>query len=148
MRESYGAGQRALERARRHGSAKRFHSLRKKAKELRYQLCILQPLHPAVFDEMSAHLNKLGERLGHAHDLCFVGERIQSIAGVTASKRGTRALAALLETREKDLWRSALALGEQFYAVRPKEFSAQIAHHFNEWERAKTRKPRVALAAA
>jgi CHAD domain-containing protein len=139
---TYKAGRRALERAQRHGSAKRFHELRKRAKELRYQLTILSPLHPAVFNEMSGHLKTLGEQLGHAHDLCFVGERIDSIAGVTASKRGARSLAALLETRERDLWRSALALGAQFYALKPKKFSAQIAYYFDERERARVRKSR------
>jgi CHAD domain-containing protein len=142
VRETYRGGRRALQRARKRGTSKRFHELRKCAKELRYQLCILRPLRPVLFKEMAAHLNTLAERLGHAHDLCFLGERIESIAGATGSKRGARALAALLDTRERDLWRSSLALGEQFYALKPKEFAAQIAYYFDERERARLRMSR------
>lgn len=142
VRESYRRGRRALKRVRTRRSAKRFHELRKEAKTLAYQLRILRPLHRAVFGEMGAELKRLGEHLGHAHDLCFVADRLRSIAGAGASKRGRRALAVLLELREQDLWRAALAIGERFYALKPKEFSAQVARYFEERAHAQMREAR------
>lgn len=146
VRKSYREGRHALKRARKKESERRFHELRKRAKALWYQLRLLRPLQPAVFGEMSDDLKALGEHLGHAHDLCFVAERLEAIAG--ASKRHNRALQALLATREKDLWRTALALAERFYALKPKEFSNQIGYYFKEREYARIRETRELSTAA
>lgn len=148
VRKSYRKGRRVLACARKDEDAKKFHGLRKRAKELWYQMRLLRPLQPAVFSEMSRDLRALGEHLGHAHDLCFVGERLQSIASSGARKRGNRALQALLDSREKDLWCKALALAERFYAPTPREFSRQIEYYFKQRDHAKIRQIHpMALAA-
>lgn len=147
VRDSYKRGRRALRLATEHEGAKAFHELRKAAKELWYQLRVLRPLHPAVFHDMNADLKTLGQHLGHAHDLCFVAERLQAIAGSTRSRRGQRALEALIDSREKDLQRTAMALAERFYAENPKQFSDRIAEYFDEWERTKLRRSAQLVAA-
>lgn len=136
VRKSYGEGRHALKRARKSGEASDFHELRKQAKELSYQMRLLRPLEPVVFSELCHSLKTLGEQLGHAHDLCFVAERLESIAGGEGSKRGRRALRALIDAREEDLQRTALTLAKQFYAAKPKEFSGRIARYFEEPRRA------------
>ncbi|MBA3881701.1 MAG: CHAD domain-containing protein [Chthoniobacterales bacterium] len=140
LRKAYKEGRDALDCAKQDGTAESFHTLRKQAKELWYQLQILRPLHPVIFQKMSEDLQTIGERLGHMHDLSFVGERLDTLVGAEGRKRGRRALGALIDSREKDLQRTAVALGERFYAERPKEFAARIAEYFEEWERAKLRR--------
>lgn len=147
VRKSYRKGRHALKRVEKKETAKRFHTLRKRAKELRHQLRLLRPMQQALFREMTRDLKALSDTLGHAHDLSFVAQRLRSIAGATGRKRQHRALRALLETREKDLWRTALALAERFYALKPKEFSAQIAYYFEESAHARTRAARHTAAA-
>ena len=142
VRKSYRKGRQALARVRKKESTPRFHELRKRAKELWYQMRLLRPLQPAVFHEMSGDLKALGQHLGHAHDLCFVSERLRSLAAAGARDRGHRALQALLDSREKDLWRTALALAERFYALKPKEFASRIAAYFEEREDARMRELR------
>ncbi len=139
VRFSYKRGRVALMKTEKKGNAERFHELRKQAKLLRYQLRILRPLHPAVFCDMGRELKTLGEHLGHANDLHFVGDRIDAMAGASARKRGSPALGGLIDSREKDLRRTALALAERFYAERPREFSARVAAYFQDWERVKLR---------
>ncbi len=134
LRKSYRKGREALKCVEEKGSAKRFHELRKRAKELWYQLRLLRPLEPEVFRELSDELETLGEQLGHAHDLYFVAERLRSIG---ARNRGNRALRLLVDSREKELLRSACALGQHFYASTPKKFSAHIAIFFQERQPAK-----------
>jgi CHAD domain-containing protein len=129
-------------------SAAAYHDLRKGAKQLWYQLRILRPLHPAVFHDMNADLKALGQHLGHSHDLCFVAERLQALGGANTRNRSRRALEALIDSREKDLQRTAVALAERFYAEKPKAFSARIADYFDEWERTKLRKSRELRIAA
>ncbi len=147
VRASYKRGRGALRVATEKGSAKNYHELRKRAKELWYQLRILRPLHPAVFHDMNADLKTLGQHLGHSHDLSFVVERLHAIGNAVARKRGRRALEALIESRERDLQCVAVTLGERFYAEKPKEFAARSAEYFEEWERNKLRKSAELFAA-
>ncbi|CAN5445595.1 hypothetical protein BH18VER1_BH18VER1_02110 [soil metagenome] len=140
MRTVYKSGRGALACAKREGDSESFHAVRKQAKELWYQLQILRPLHPAIFQEMTEDLDTLGQRLGHMHDLSFVAERLETLTGRGGRQRGQRALEALIDSREKDLQRIAVALGERFYAERPKEFAGRIAEYFEEWENAKLRR--------
>ncbi len=130
VRKSYRKGRRALKHARKSGKASDFHQLRKQVKELSYQMRLLRPLEPVVFSELCHSLKTLGEQLGHAHDLCFVGERLESIGGGEGSKRGRRALKALIDSREEDLLRTAVTLAKRFYSAKPKEFSGRIARYF------------------
>lgn len=139
VRISYKRGRRALRVASEKRTAHSYHALRKRAKELCYQLRILRPLHPAVVHDMNADLKILGRHLGQAHDLSFVAERLHTIGRASPRQRNRRALEALVDSREKDLRRSAMALAERFYAEKPREFSARIAEYFEEWERTKLR---------
>ncbi|MGI9087046.1 MAG: CHAD domain-containing protein [Chthoniobacterales bacterium] len=143
---SYKCGRRALKKAAKKGGAKRYHELRKQAKQLWYQIRILRPLHPAVFCDMADELKGLGERLGHAHDLHFLGDRIEAMVGAGARTRRSQRLAGLIDSREKDLYSTALALAERFYAEPPNEFAARIAGYFRDWERVKRAKATELLA--
>lgn len=130
---SYKRGRRALEAVREKGSAPRFHELRKQAKILWYQLRLLRRLDPS-FHQLDDELKKIGERLGHAHDLCFLAERLSGIAGAAVSKRGSKALEALINSREEDMQRMAFRQAERFYAAKPKEFAAEIARRLHKWK--------------
>jgi len=137
---SYRRGRKALKRTKKNGEVKDFHELRKRTKELWCQMRIVRPLHPEVFGELANELKKIGEHLGHAHDMAFVGERLNTLAGATGRRRGQRALEALIDSRRQDLQHGALALSEHFFARKPKLFAARLAEHFEDWERAKLRR--------
>lgn len=134
---TYQRGRRTLKVATKKTSTKNLHTFRKRAKELWYQLRLLRPLAPAVFKELYDELKKLGECLGQVHDLAFVAQRLSSIG--PARKQGGRVLNALIETRTRELERQAIALGERFYAERPRQFARRISQYFSEWEMAKSR---------
>jgi CHAD domain-containing protein len=137
VQKTYQRGRRALAAALEKTSTKRLHTFRKRAKELGYQLRILRPLAPAVFKELTDELRAIGQYLGQVHDLAFVAERLSSIG--PARKQGDRILHALIDSREKEIERTALALGERFYAERPRQFARRLSQYFAEWELTKTR---------
>jgi CHAD domain-containing protein len=139
VQKTYQRGRRALEAAVEKSSTKNLHSFRKRAKELGYQLRILRPLAPAVFKELNDELKAIGQYLGQVHDLAFVAERLSSIGLVR--KQGDRTLNALIDSREKELERTAIALGERFYAERPRQFARRLSQYFSEWELTKARCP-------
>ena len=137
VQKTYQRGRTALQTALEKTSTKKLHTFRKRAKELGYQLRILQPLAPAVFAEMTDELKTIGQYLGQIHDLAFVADRLASMGG--ARKRGDRILYSLVDSREKELERTAIALGERFYAERPRQFARRLSQYFSEWEKAKRR---------
>ncbi|MBA3386059.1 MAG: CHAD domain-containing protein, partial [Chthoniobacterales bacterium] len=57
-------------------TAESFHTFRKRAKELMYQLRILAPLHPLLLQQQVNYLEVLTEHLGNAHDLAFLEQRL------------------------------------------------------------------------
>lgn len=136
--QSYKRGRQALWRARSKPTAENFHAFRKEAKRLWYQLRILRPIHPAILKELNDKLKGIGQHLGHAHDLAFLADRLRTTGG-TRSKRGGRALGGLIATRQKELQRTASALGERFYAQRARDFGDRLTEYFAEWEMAKVR---------
>lgn len=137
VQRTYKRGRRALKTATRKTSTKNLHTFRKRVKELWYQLRLLRPLASVVFKELNDELKTLGECLGQVHDLAFVGQRLSSIG--PARKQSDRILNALIASRRKELERTAIALGERFYAERPRQFARRISRYFSEWETAKTR---------
>jgi CHAD domain-containing protein len=139
VQKTYKRGRQALEAATEKTSTKNLHAFRKRAKELWYQLRILRPLAPAIFNELSDELKSIGEYLGQIHDLAFVAERLSSIG--SARKQGDRILNALIDSREKELERTAIALGERFYAERPRQFARRLSQYFSEWQLTKVRCP-------
>lgn len=136
---TYKRGRRALNAAIEKTNTKNLHTFRKQAKELWYQLRILQPLAPVVFRELNDELKTIGQYLGQIHDLAFVAERLASMG--SARKHGDRILNALIDSREKELERTAIALGERFYAASPRQFARRLSQYFSEWELAKARSP-------
>jgi CHAD domain-containing protein len=137
VQKTYQRGRTALQAAIDKTSTKRLHTFRKRAKGLCYQLRILQPLAPDIFEELNDELKTIGQYLGQVHDLSFVAERLSSIG--SDRKHGDRILHALVDAREKELERTAIALGERFYAERPRQFARRISQYFSEWEQAKVR---------
>jgi CHAD domain-containing protein len=137
VQKTYQRGRRALNAAIEKTSTKNLHTFRKRAKELWYQLRILRPLAPAVFAELNDELKAIGQYLGQVHDLAFVAERLSAIG--SARKHGDRILNALIDSREQEIEQTAIALGERFYAERPRQFARRVARYFSEWELAKVR---------
>lgn len=122
-------------------TTRKLHSFRKRAKELWYQVRLLRPLAPDVFEELNDELKKIGDCVGQVHDLDFVARRLASIG--PATREGDRVLHLLIETRQRELERTAIALGQRFYAERPRRFARRLSRYFVEWEitRARCRAP-------
>jgi CHAD domain-containing protein len=137
VQTTYKRGRQVLRKAIKKTNTKNLHTFRKRAKELWYQLRLLRPLAPRVFRELNDELKTIGEYLGQVHDLAFVAQRLSSIG--PARKQGQRILNALIAARGKELEFTAIALGERFYAERPRQFAGRIAQYFSEWETAKAR---------
>jgi CHAD domain-containing protein len=111
-----------------------FHAFRTTAKRLGYQLRILRPVNPVVLKALSDDLRSLGDLLGRAHDLNFLGARLRGENGKSQWQREGQRLLGVIETGQTDLQRSAEELAEHFFAERQRDFGARVGSGLKEWE--------------
>lgn len=95
-----------------------FHDWRKRAKDLRYQCLLLEPLWPALFKAYADSAEKLEDQLGQDHDLAVLRQHHPS-------------LAAEASQRQQHLRHSAQKLGKRLSAEDPKAWKKRIAAWFH-----------------
>ena len=95
---------------------------------------ILRPINPVVLKNLSEDLGSLGNLLGRAHDLNFLGERLRMEDGESLWQREAQKLLTVIETSQSNLQRDAAELGQHFFAERPRDFGARLASWLNAWE--------------
>lgn len=133
VQQTYKSGRDALAQARATSAMADFHAFRIEAKQLWYQLRILQPVNPVVLKSLGDELHSIGDFLGRAHDMSFLGERLRRERGRSEFGREGQELLALIETTGSDLQRAASELAERFYAERPRDFGERVAGWLEDW---------------
>jgi CHAD domain-containing protein len=144
VQRSYKEARKALARAEASPTAENFHDFRTQAKRLWYELRILRPINPVVLKNLSDDLRALGNLLGRAHDLSFLGDRLrgEDRSATGRIRRGEQSewereghkLLAVIEVSQGDLQRGAAELAEHFFAERPRDFGARVASWLGDWE--------------
>src|SRR6266550_701555 len=112
---TYKRARKALAEATTDPTTENFHEFRTRAKTLWYQLRILGPVNPVVLKSLSDDLRSLGDLLGRAHDLSFLGARLRSEHGKSKWQREGQRLLAVIEVSQSDLQRGAAELAEHFF---------------------------------
>jgi len=130
----YRRARRALVRATANPTAENFHVFRTEIKTLWYQVRILRPINPVVLKNLGEDLGTLGDLLGRAHDLNFLGERLRSEDGELEWQREAQKLFTVIETRQRDLQHDAAELGQHFFAERPRDFGSRLTSWLAVWE--------------
>jgi CHAD domain-containing protein len=138
---SYKRARRALAEAKARPSVETFHELRREAKILWCQLRILRPINQVVLKTVIGQLEAVGDLLGRAHDLSFLGQRLNAERGQADWQKEGHKLLAVIEVSEADLQRGAAELAERFFSERPRDFGDRVALWLGEW--AETRKHSV-----
>jgi CHAD domain-containing protein len=129
LKQSYGLGRKAYQLARAHTSARNLHEWRKRAKDLWYQLRILRPAWPGVMKQLAKQAEKLSDELGRLNDLAMLE------AFVMKNAKNQRELLARIDKERKSLQRAVFALGEKWYAEKPKRFSRRIEDYCLSWQK-------------
>src|SRR6201984_2956924 len=131
---SYKRARKALAKATANPTTENFHAFRSRAKTLWYQLRVLRPINPVVLKTLSDDLRSLGDLLGRAHDLSFLGDRLRRNDQKSEWEREGHKLLAVIEVSQGDLQRGAAELAEHFFAERPRDFGDRIADWLKDWE--------------
>jgi CHAD domain-containing protein len=134
VQRTYKSARKALACAEATPTAENFHRFRTRAKRLWYELRILRPVNPVVLKNLSDDLRSLGNLLGRAHDLSFLGDRLRRNDQKSEWEREGHKLLAVIEVSQGDLQRGAAELAEHFFAERPRDFGDRIASWLKDWE--------------
>jgi CHAD domain-containing protein len=107
------------------------HDLRKRGKDLWYQLRLLRDAWQPVLEPTAEEIHDFTDLLGDHHDLAVLLVDLAGRAEVDPVHRET--LRTLIEARQASLLAEALPTGERIYAEKPKAFSRRLRAYWRAW---------------
>ncbi|MGN6586925.1 MAG: CHAD domain-containing protein [Solirubrobacterales bacterium] len=130
LRRTYRRGRRAIEVAEASRGEEDFHEWRKRAKDLWYELRLLEVAWPQVLGANAKEAHRLAELLGEHHDFAALrkdlGER-------RLGEAETVTLEVAISRRQEQLAEEAFPLGRRLYAERPQDFSRRLHRYWQAW---------------
>jgi CHAD domain-containing protein len=140
LAETYRRGRKAFHRAQDEPTLENLHRLRKRVKDLWYELRLLEPVCGPVVSGQAEQAGELSDLLGDDHDLGVLGHTVIEMSDELAVD--TEALRALIEHRRGELQQAAMFAGGRLYAERPKAFVRRV-HSYWRAGRARSRAERA-----
>ncbi|MGC1165051.1 MAG: CHAD domain-containing protein [Solirubrobacterales bacterium] len=132
LSRSYGDGRKAMKRTLAAPSAENVHEWRKRAKDLWYQLRIVEDAWPPLLGATVDQAHELADLLGDHHDLAVLADDLRTRADIV----DRAALEAAIEKRQEELLDAALAIGQRLYAEKPKAFKRRLERYWRAWREA------------
>jgi CHAD domain-containing protein len=129
LSKSYREGRRVMKRAQTKPSVENVHEWRKRAKDLWYQLRIVQGAWPQLLGATADQAHELSDLLGDHHDLALLDEDLAARRDIGEPET----FRALIEQRQEELLARALELGRRLYAEKPKAFSRRLERYWLAW---------------
>lgn len=107
------------------------HELRKRGKDLWYQVRLLRDAWEPVMEAAAEEIHDFTDRLGDHHDLAVLALDLDEREQVDRAQRET--LKALIAHRQAGLLAEARAAGERIYAEKPKAFARRMRGYWRAW---------------
>jgi CHAD domain-containing protein len=123
----------AFTQAQNNPSVENLHEWRKQSKYLWHELQMLQPLWPAVLDELADQVHELTNQLGEDHDLAVLRQKLQEDVAKNADQTTIQTLVKLIERRRAELEEQAALLGGRLYEEKPSQFVRRLAGYWHLW---------------
>jgi len=110
-----------------------FHEWRKRAKDLRYHVTLLEPIWPEVLKKVEGELHELTDRLGDDHDYAELRRMLTSSPKLIQGANGVTKVIELIDRRRSELQTEARPVGARLYAEKPGAFSRRIDDYWTAW---------------
>ncbi len=107
------------------------HELRKRGKDLWYQVRLLRDAWEPVMETTAEEIHDFTDLLGDHHDLAVLAVDLERRSQVDPVQRQT--LLALIEARQETLLTEARGAGERIYAEKPKAFRRRLRGYWRAW---------------
>lgn len=140
LRKTYRQGRRLLAEIQNTPDAPdaQWHELRKRAKDLGYQLALLRKLKGVK--ALLAKLDEVGEALGDARDLTLLREYLNKVRDkrelTPAEQQSFRRLLAHIDRKREQLHQHALRIAQTVYRNGGKRFTTRLSKRWHSWHAA------------
>jgi CHAD domain-containing protein len=124
LHEAYRDGRHALARVRDDWSPDDVHELRKRAKDLRFDVELIVNGWPEVLEPLAKAIDDLGELLGEDHDLAVLADRLRATGAANIGP-----WLDAIEKRRHKLKKRAIPLAKRIYAEKPPAFVERMASY-------------------
>jgi CHAD domain-containing protein len=130
---SYRRGRKRLRAVEEEGSVTNLHELRKRVKDLWYQLRLIQEADRTLIGSFADHAHDLSDHLGDDHDLALLREDATRRRDAFAETGDQRHLLEEIDQRRGELQFAAISPGERIYARKPKKFAKRLESRWQAW---------------
>jgi CHAD domain-containing protein len=127
LHRTYRRGRKRLRAAEEEASVTNLHEMRKRVKDLWYQLRLIRDADKHVLGALAGHAHDLSDHLGDDHDLALLRDEVQRRGDAFASPADQRHLLQEIDQRRGELQFAAISLGETIYAEKPKKFTSRLS---------------------
>jgi CHAD domain-containing protein len=138
LQRSYRRARNRLRDAEEQASVTNLHELRKRVKDLWYQLRLIRDADSVLIGSLADHAHDLSDHLGDDHDLALLREQVQRRAAAFTDPADQRHLLEQIDQRRAELQFAAISLGERIYDEKPKRFAKRLEKRWEAW---RDRKP-------
>lgn len=129
LERTFRQGRKRMRKAFESGDDQAYHSWRRRAKDLWYQLQLLEPIRPAEIGPFVEDLDALGEALGTDHDLAVARQTVAG-DGEHPSRDCRMEVLELIDERIQGLRDRSRALGLSVYRSGSRAFVARIESYW------------------
>ena len=126
---SYRDGRRAMKQVATNPLSDDVHAWRKRAKDIWYQLRIVQGAWPELLGAAVGQASELADLLGDHHDLAVLQEDLLSREDLADRE----AFDAAIAKRQAEQLTMAIAIGRRLYAEKPKAFGHRLERYWLAW---------------
>jgi CHAD domain-containing protein len=133
LHRSYRRGRRRLRDVEEEASVTNLHELRKRVKDVWYQLRLIRSADSQLIGSVADHAHDLSDHLGDDHDLALLREQASRREAASAEAGDQRHLTELIDRRRGELQFAAISLATRIYAQKPKKFTRRLASRWEAW---------------
>jgi len=133
LHRTYRRGRKRLRAVEEEASVTNLHELRKRVKDLWYQVRLLVNADKQTLGALADHAHDLSDHLGDDHDLALLRETAQRRRVAFSHPSEKRHLLDQIDQRRGELQFAAISLAERVYAEKPKRFSKRLERSWEAW---------------
>jgi CHAD domain-containing protein len=138
LQKSYRSARRARVAACEDCSAVNLHELRKRVKDLGYDVSLLEPIWPEQISALSQELDILSDLLGDHHDLQVLRHLVAKKSVEMDFEHEANQLLPILDAQQLELSAAACKLGARLLKEKPADFSNRLHGYWKRWKKKKS----------
>jgi CHAD domain-containing protein len=135
LHRAYRRGRKRLRAVGEEASVTKLHELRKRVKDLWYQVRLIQEADEQTLGSLADHAHDLSDHLGDDHDLALLRGTVQRRRAAFSDPSEKRHLLEAIDRRRGELQLAAISLGERIYAEKPKRFTKRLEKRWEAWRK-------------